>query len=303
MFGGDLMTTKIVIIGGFLGAGKTTLINKTAAKLTEEGKSVAVINNDQGEALVDTQYSRGKGFRTAEVLRGCFCCRFPDFLRSAQSLVTDVHPDIILAEPVGSCTDLQATVLAPLRVIYPAEFVIAPLIVLVDSSRLSSDEIDAKSIGGYLRHHQIEEAEVVVLTKTDMISVARIGEVEEAIRKLNPKTKIVLYSSVSDKGFDDIVKLILSNKKCAGVPVDVDYDTYANAEAELGWYNGYVKFKAGKIDAYDLGTKVLRYISENYDPQDIAHAKVMVQFAEERHEDELDIQQSDDGRGERLQVR
>ena len=58
--------------------------------------------------------------------------------------------------------------------------------------------------------------------------------------------------------------------------MNIDYDTYANAEAELGWYNGQISFAAERVDTYDLGTKVLRYLSEKYEPQDIAHAKVMI---------------------------
>lgn len=263
-------------MGGFLGAGKTTLINKVAGKLTAAGKKVAIINNDQGVDLVDTQYSRGKGFRTAEVLGGCFCCRFPDLLKSARELVADEHPDMVLAEPVGSCTDLQATVVAPFRVIFRDEFTVAPLMVLVDSSRLSSDEIDARSIGGYLRKHQIEEAEHIILSKVDTISPARLREIIDAVKSINPRAPVIAYSAVTEKGLDEIVELVASDRKSAGAPVDVDYDTYANAEAELGWYNGQISFSSERLDTYDLGTKVLRYLAEGYEPQDIAHAKVMI---------------------------
>ncbi len=270
------LTTRIVLIGGFLGAGKTTLINKVAGKLTAAGKKAAIINNDQGVALVDTQYSRGKGFATAEVLGGCFCCRFPDLLKSARELVADEHPEMILAEPVGSCTDLQATVVAPFRVIFRDEFTVAPLMVLVDSSRLSSDEIDARSIGGYLRKHQIEEAEYIVLSKVDMISAARLQEIIDAVKSINSTAPVIAYSALTGKGLDEIVELVASDRRSAGAPVDVDYDTYANAEAELGWYNGQISFTAERVDTYHLGTKVLRYLAEGYEPQDIAHAKVMI---------------------------
>ena len=263
-------------MGGFLGAGKTTLINKVAGKLTANGRKVAIINNDQGVDLVDTQYSRGKGFRTAEVLGGCFCCRFPDLLKNTREIVADEHPDMVLAEPVGSCTDLQATVVAPLLVLYRDEFTVAPLMVLVDSSRLSSDEIEAKSIGGYLRKHQIEEAEYVVLSKVDMISSARLQEMIDAVKSINPKAPVIAYSAITEKGLDEIVELVASDRRSAGAPVNVDYDTYADAEAELGWYNGQITFVTDRVDTYDLGNKVLRYLAEGYEPQDIAHAKVMI---------------------------
>ena len=124
------MTTRIAILGGFLGAGKTTLMTKIAAELVRSGRTVGLITNDQGEALVDTQFSRSMGFEVAEVLRGCFCCRFNDLLMSARGLVADHRPDYIIAEPVGSCTDLQTTVVAPLQTIYGEEFDVAPLMIL-----------------------------------------------------------------------------------------------------------------------------------------------------------------------------
>jgi G3E family GTPase len=270
------LVTRIVIIGGFLGAGKTTLVNIISRRLVDAGRGVALVTNDQGENLVDTQYAKGMGFEVSEVLRGCFCCRFPDLINSVKGLVTKVRPEVIIAEPVGSCTDLQSTVIAPLRVIYPEEFTVAPLIVLVDGSRLSSDEVEAKSLGGYLRKHQIEEAEYVVLSKADLVTNERMEEVREAVRSLNPRAGLICYSAISGVGFDEIVAIIDSDQRSKGVPMDIDYDTYAKAEAELGWYNGQITFYARRLDSYDLGTKILGLIARSYGPQDIAHVKVML---------------------------
>ncbi len=270
------MTTRLVLIGGFLGAGKTTLINKIAGRLHAGGKGVALITNDQGVALVDTQYSSGKGFDTAEVLRGCFCCRFPDFIQAARDLVSRYRPEFLITEPVGSCTDLQATVLTPLRSLYQEEFTVAPLIVMVDSSRLKSDDLEGGTIGGYLRKHQIEEAEYVVISKADLITSDRMEEIERAVRELNPRATTIVHSTITGQGFDDIMRLITSEERSSGIPRDVDYDIYANAEAELGWYNGHVSFSAPKVDAYDLGRSILKHIAEGYAPEAIAHAKVLL---------------------------
>jgi G3E family GTPase len=269
--------TRIAIIGGFLGAGKTTLATKIATQLQKMDKSVAIITNDQGEALVDTQYSKSLGFDVSEVLRGCFCCRFPDFLRSARTLVSSARPDIILAEPVGSCTDLLATVIAPLKAIYPNEFEVAPLMILVDSTRLLSDIIDSATPGDYLRRHQIEEGEVIVLSKTDMVPKERVRELEDIIRKINPKARIVSYSSISGTGLGKLIDNVSSNEVSTSHPVEIDYDIYAAAEAELGWYNGSFKLTLpDKTDAYDMAMRVLRSISDEYEADDIAHVKLML---------------------------
>lgn len=140
----------------------------------------------------------------------------------------------------------------------------------------SSDELDAKSIGRYLRKHQIEEGEYIILSKTDMISRSRLEEIIRAIRGLNPTAEVIPYSAITGHGFNQIMELVTSDKKSTGTPVQVDYDIYARTEAELGWYNGQVRFHSSRVDSYDLATKILRGIAENCDPQDIAHIKVML---------------------------
>jgi len=272
------MATRIAIIGGFLGAGKTTIINKIAKALTDKGSNVALIMNDQGEALVDTRYCQAMGVETAEVLRGCFCCKFPDFMVSARKLVGANAPEVILAEPVGSCTDLLATVVAPLKVLYPKEFTVAPLIILVDSERVVEKGFEPDKIGDYLRKHQIMEAEYVVLSKIDKITAEELDELVEIIGKINPKAQTIIYSAVSGRGLDKVISVILSDKVSDKSPVDIDYDTYAKAEAELGWYNGTYRFQAKeRVDSYDMATKIMRSLATNFDPADIAHAKVMIQ--------------------------
>jgi G3E family GTPase len=77
------MTEKpwIVLVGGFLGAGKTTLLLAAARELERRGLRSALILNDQGEALVDAEFSDLHGFQSGEVTGGCFCCRFSDLLQ------------------------------------------------------------------------------------------------------------------------------------------------------------------------------------------------------------------------------
>ena len=114
-----------IMIGGFLGAGKTTAIEKLAHELTERGMSVGLITNDQSSGLVDTALLRSKGFAVEEIAGGCFCCRFDSLNQAANRLSEQTRPNLFLAEPVGSCTDLVATVSYPLRRIYGDRYRIA----------------------------------------------------------------------------------------------------------------------------------------------------------------------------------
>src|SRR5687767_8050856 len=106
------------MIGGFLGAGKTTTIGRLARHYTTAGKKVAIVTNDQTTDLVDTHNLRSQGFHVGEVAGACFCCNFNELTATVEKLTTDSLPDVILAEPVGSCTDLVATVIRPLVQIY-----------------------------------------------------------------------------------------------------------------------------------------------------------------------------------------
>src|SRR5689334_22467670 len=126
---------RYIMIGGFLGAGKTTAVARLARWLSNQGARVGLITNDQGSHLVDTTMLTASGFPVQEIPGGCFCCRFNSLVDAAKRLTAEARPDVFIAEPVGSCTDLVATVSYPLRQMYGANFVISPLSVLVDPIR------------------------------------------------------------------------------------------------------------------------------------------------------------------------
>src|SRR5688572_12487070 len=126
------MKPRYIMIGGFLGAGKTTAVAAFAKHLSAQGLRVGLITNDQGSRLVDTAMLRSRGFATEEIAGGCFCCRFSSLTDAAKKLTAETRPDVFIAEPVGSCTDLVATVTYPLRRIYGDNFLISPLSVLID---------------------------------------------------------------------------------------------------------------------------------------------------------------------------
>src|SRR5213593_2125679 len=101
---------RFIMLGGFLGAGKTTLIARLARHYQSRGLRVGIVTNDQAQDLVDTNTLRAQGLSVEEVAGACFCCNFNDLIAKAGKLGERDRPDVILAEPVGSCTDLVATV-------------------------------------------------------------------------------------------------------------------------------------------------------------------------------------------------
>lgn len=124
-----------LMVGGFLGAGKTTAISQIARALTDQGRRVGLITNDQSVGLVDTAVLSHGDFPVEEITGGCFCCRFNTLVDASEKLTAQTKPDVFIAEPVGSCTDLVAAVTFPLRRIYGEAYRVAPLTVLIDPIR------------------------------------------------------------------------------------------------------------------------------------------------------------------------
>ena len=191
---------RYIMVGGFLGAGKTTAVMQLAGWLSGKGLRVGLITNDQGSHLVDTTMLQARGYPVKEIPGGCFCCRFNSLVEAAQRLRTETRPDIIIAEPVGSCTDLVATVAYPLRQLYSDNFSIAPVSVLVDPIRAL--RVLGVEKGGsfsekvlYIYNKQLEEADLVVITKCDLLDEARLESLRAALAGRFPGKEILAVSS------------------------------------------------------------------------------------------------------------
>jgi hypothetical protein len=217
----------LVVVGGFLGAGKTTLILAAARELAKRGLKSALILNDQGDSLVDTQLARHNGFDAGEVTGGCFCCQFSDLIDSAQRLRRDHAPDVIFAEPVGSCTDIAATVLAPLRGAYSNLFRLVPFTVCVDPARAREiARADCNPHFEFLFRNQLAEADLVCYTKSDLHADA---PVLPGARYVSARTGSGVAAWVDE--------LLAGQSAVGGHRLDIDYDEYARAEAALAWLN------------------------------------------------------------------
>jgi hypothetical protein len=218
----------LVLAGGFLGAGKTTLLLRAARLLHAHGMRAAIITNDQGGSLVDTRMAAASGIDAGEIAGACFCCRFTDFIAAAESLAA-VHPDVIFAEPVGSCMDLSATVLQPLKQSYGEEFRLAPFSVLVDPRRAAELlRPDADPHLAYLFRNQIAEADLVLFTKADLPC-----EVPDL-----PGASVRFVSARTGEGVTEWLDEVLSGRLRPGNRLlEIDYARYAAAEAALGWLN------------------------------------------------------------------
>src|ERR1700686_4774699 len=186
-----MSTIRFIMLGGFLGAGKTTALARIAHHYMDQGKRVGIVTNDQAQDLVDTHSLREQGFSVEEVAGACFCCKFDDLLGKVGSLETAQHPDVILAEPVGSCTDLVATVVQPLRDLYGARFSVAPYPVLFKPSH-GLKILRNETAGGfspraaYIFKKQLEEADAILVNRIDELTPAQIDELTSLVAAAYP---------------------------------------------------------------------------------------------------------------------
>lgn len=228
------MKTQLILVGGFLGAGKTTLLLRAARMLTEQGHRVGLVTNDQGIDLVDTALATSQAVPVTEVAGGCFCCRFPDLAVALEQLQKTVDPDVILAEPVGSCTDLIATVVRPLTRYYGEIFEVAPFTVLHDPLR---DPEEFPATVRYLHHQQLAEAEIVGLNKVDLLATDAIDAQVAALRTMGSGAQILTFSARTGAGVQAWLSQVRSTASRADRTLTIDYGQYAEAEAQLGWLN------------------------------------------------------------------
>ena len=230
---------KLIALTGFLGAGKTTTMTEISRYLETKGETVAMVTNDQGLGLVDSALAALVTEHAAEVTGGCYCCRFDDLSLVLDDLLARGEVTAIVIEAVGSCTDLQATVIRPLQKFYGDRIEVAPLMTVVDPARYDELLADESAIEdsdlSYLFDLQLREANVIGVNKEDKLdNVQKKGFVAK-LKDRYPKAEVILYSALCKRGIDSVLKALSGDVKHWNL--DVDYDRYAAAEADLAWLN------------------------------------------------------------------
>ena len=178
--------TKVDIISGFLGAGKTTLISKLL-KEALNGEQVVLIENEFGEIGIDGGFLKDSGVEIREMNSGCICCSLVgDFGTSLKEVVDKYHPDRIIIEPsgVGKLSDVIKAV-KDLHI--ENEIKLNSASTVADASKC---KVYMKNFGEFF-NNQIEHAGTIILSRTQNISEEKLNKAIELIRQLNPNAHII----------------------------------------------------------------------------------------------------------------
>ena len=190
-----------------------------------------------------------------EVAGSCFCCNFNALTSTVEHLGTGQLPEIILAEPVGSCTDLVATVIRPLAQVYGKPLNIAPYGVILKPSHglriLRGEGSGFSPKAAYIFRKQIEEADFVVINRIDELPAADVAELQILLERDYPGRPIIRCSARTGEGFHALTEMLDQKGQFGRRVMDVDYDLYAEGEAELGWLNSQVAVHAPNPFALD----------------------------------------------------
>ena len=178
--------TKINIISGFLGAGKTTLIKKLLGGAFGNEK-VVLLENEYGEVGVDSGFMRDSGIQITELNSGCICCTLVgDFSRALDELIDTYHPDRIIIEPsgVGKLSDIRRVVVDMME---SHEITLEGSATVADVGKC---RMYAKNFGEFFID-QIENAETIILSRTQNTSEERIEKCVNLLREYNEHARII----------------------------------------------------------------------------------------------------------------
>ncbi len=179
--------TKVDLISGFLGAGKTTLIKKLLEEVFSD-EQVVLVENEYGEVGIDGGFLKDAGIEIRELNSGCICCTLVgDFSRALQEIITTYHPDRIIIEPsgVGKLSDVMASVKG-MEEDYP-EVHLNALVTVVNALKATKQ---MKAFGEFF-NNQIESATTVVLSRTQSAKPEQLELCVKMVQDLNPRAAVI----------------------------------------------------------------------------------------------------------------
>lgn len=248
------MKPQLIFVAGFLGIKKTPLFQHAASLLQQQGHRAGIILNTMKPALQDVQSILRGGYQVREVSGHSLAGDFQSFVNRTRSLYYGSRVDVVLAESLGSYTDLTSTVLEPLRTRYRHDFRVGPLSVLVDpvelAHALSGNRGEPPPKAGYIFWKQIEEADFILLTRLEQTSAQERDYLSRKLAETFPDQHVFWLSTESGEGVSEWLQQALSfDRRVRPVKgLEIDYSRYTEAVSALSWYGGVFRVRPGDAD-------------------------------------------------------
>ncbi|NLI62932.1 MAG: GTP-binding protein [Methanosarcinaceae archaeon] len=196
---------RVIIIGGFLGSGKTTTILKLAKHIAKKGQKTAIIVNEIGEIGIDGEVLKTSGIETKELTEGCICCTLKYTMEATVHEINKFYePDVLLIEPTGVAIPEQireelATINIPM--------VFSPILTIIDSYRFRAE---IKQVPEFIAA-QLRGADILAINKIDLVNEEEIKNVENFLNGINPKAEKIKISANSEDDIDLLYKKLVLN--------------------------------------------------------------------------------------------
>ena len=176
----------LLVVAGFLGSGKTTLILSLARQLATAGHKVAIVENEVGEIGIDGALIRRAGLTVRELFNGCICCQLSaDLVPTLEALAVEFSPDWVIIEPSGIAEPKR--MLAVLPYYHGSPLKMVRTLTLVDPTRIP----ELYEVLTPLITAQVQAADVVVINKTDLASGEQLAATRAVVRQVNPQALLI----------------------------------------------------------------------------------------------------------------
>ncbi len=197
---------KILILGGFLGSGKTSVLLQLAQYLVQQypgsqKSPVAIIENEIGQISIDDKLLRGNGYTVRDIFSGCVCCSLnSDLLSGVQEIKNTIDPEWLIIEATGVAFPDKIA-----ESLFTNLGIVAQIVTLVDASRWQRIRMPL----AHLIEGQLSDAHLILINKTDLVEETVLREVEAELRELNSDAAIYLISGI--KPIDERLLKVIQN--------------------------------------------------------------------------------------------
>jgi G3E family GTPase len=197
---------ELVLISGFLGSGKTTMLLSTVDQIIAlTHKKVVIIKNDFGNVGIDAKVMEKSGLQVRELPSGCICCTLGvDFLETLTTVATEYHPDLVFVEPSGLAD--PASIITLMKGYKGPKVDRVRVMIIVDAVRFN---LISRAMPAPMER-QLKIGDVIVINKIDEATTEQIDEVRQAVHNMGLSTRLIMASALQRENVDAVAKAMVA---------------------------------------------------------------------------------------------